>query len=106
MKNLHDLRSHPSPYNVPIIPRPLPSEIVEGEHFVTEDLLNLIPSSSSSAKPKTEAASRELAVRIQPGQPSSASEDSGLAPQPFRQVEGCSRLECPPLERKGSRSAP
>ena len=38
VKNLHDLSCHPSPYNVPIISHPLPSEIVEGEHFVTTDL--------------------------------------------------------------------
>ena len=80
VKNLHDLSRHPSPYNVPIIPPPLPLEVVEGEHFVTEDLLNLIPGSSSSTRePKIEAVGRELAVRIQPGQ-SSASEDSGPAP--------------------------
>ena len=28
VKNLHDLSRHPSPYSVPIIPRPLPSEVV------------------------------------------------------------------------------
>ena len=81
MKNLHDLSRHPTPYSVPIILRPLPSEIMEGEHFVTVELLNLIPGSSSLTKePKTQAAGRELAVRIQLGQPSFASEDSGLAP--------------------------
>ena len=47
LKNLHDLSCHPSPYSVLIIPYPLPSEIVEGEHFITTDLLNLIPGSSS-----------------------------------------------------------
>ena len=100
MKNLHDLSHDPSPYSVPIIPRPLPSEVVEGEHFVTEDLLNLIPGSLSSARePETEAAGRELAVCIQPGQPSSISEDSGPASQAFMQVEGGSCLERPPLER-------
>ena len=60
MKNLHDLSRHPSPYNVPIIPRPLPSEIVEGEHFVTTDLLSLIPGGSSPAREaESEAAGRE-----------------------------------------------
>ena len=49
-KNLHDLSHHLSPYNVPIIPHPLPSEIVEGEHFVTTNLLNLIPGSSSPSR--------------------------------------------------------
>ena len=85
VKNLHDLSRHPSPYSIQIIPRPLPSEIVKGEHFVTKDLLNLIPGSSSSARElETEAAGWELVVRIQPWQPSSASEDSGPAPQAFK----------------------
>ena len=103
-KNLHDLSHRPSPYSVPIIPRPLPSEIVEGEQFVTKDLLNLIPGSSSPAREaKSEVADRELAVRIQPRQPFFASEDSGLAPRASRQVEGGNHLERPPLARKGSR---
>ena len=80
---------------------------MECEHFVTEDLLNLILGSLSSAsEPETEVANRELAVRIQPEQASSASEDSSPASQAFRQVEGGSRLERPPLARKGSRPAP
>ena len=62
---------------------------MEGEHFVTEDLLNLIPGSSSLARePETEAVGRELAVCIQPGQLFSTSEDSSLTSQAFRQVEG------------------
>ena len=57
MNNLHDLSRHPSPYSVPIVPCPLPSEVVEGEHFVTEELLNLIQSSLSLAREsETEAA--------------------------------------------------
>ena len=50
VKNLHDLIRHPSPYTVPIIPRPLPSEVVEGEHFMAANLLGLIPGGSSAAK--------------------------------------------------------
>ena len=81
MKNLHDLSLHLSLYNVSIIPRPLPSEIVEGEHFVTADLLRLIPGSSSSAREvESEAAGWELVISTQPAQPSSASEDFGPAP--------------------------
>ena len=49
VKNLHDLSRDPSPYSVPIIPRLLPSEIVEGENFVIADLLSLIPGSYSPA---------------------------------------------------------
>ena len=78
VKNLHDLSRHSTPYSVSIILHPLASEIVEGEHFVTADLLNLIPDSLSLAREsETEAESLELAVCIQPGQPS-ASEDSCL----------------------------
>ena len=80
-KNLHDLSRHPSLYSVPIIPRPPPSEIVKGEHFVTTDLLNLIPGSSSPAREaESEAVGRELVINTQLVQPSSASEDSGPAP--------------------------
>ena len=107
MRNLHDLSRHPSPYNIPIIPRPLSSEIVEGEHFVTVDLLSLILGSSSPVREvESEAAGRELVISTQPAQPSSASEDSGPTPQASRQVKGGSRLERSPLARKGSCPAP
>ena len=81
VKNLHDLSHHPSPYIVPIIPHPLPLEIVEGEHFITVDLLNLISGSSSPAREaKSEVASQELVINTKPVQPSSASEDSDPCP--------------------------
>ena len=106
MKNLHDLSCHPSPYSVPIIPRPLPSEVVEGEHFVAADLLSLIPSSSSPAvEAESKAAGREVVIITQPAQPSSISEDSSPAPQASRKVEGGSRLERPALAIKNSHPA-
>ena len=107
MKNLHDLSRHPSLYIIPIIPHPLPSEVVEGEHFVAADLLSLIPDSASPAKEvESEAACRELVISTQPVQPSSAGEDSGPAPQASRQVKMGSRLERPPLAIKDSRPTP
>ena len=107
LKNLGDLSRILAPYSVPVIPRPLPTKIVEGEHYVTVDLLNLLPGSSSPTKePETEVAGRELVIRTQLGQSSSASEDSGLAPQASRQGEKGSRLECLPLARKGSCPTP
>ena len=69
VKNLHDLSRHLSPYNVLIILHPLPSKIVEGEHFVTVDLLNLILGSSSPAREvEIEAAGWELVISTQPVQ--------------------------------------
>ena len=76
VKNLHDLSHHPSPYTFPIILRPLPSEVVECEHFVAADLLSLIPGGSSPAK----GGGRELVVDTQSAQPASTSEDSSLTP--------------------------
>ena len=77
-KNLDDLSRNLAPYSVSVIPRPLPTDIVEGEHYVTANILNLLPSSSSLGRePETEAAGRELVIRTQPRQPSSVSEDSG-----------------------------
>ena len=85
VKNLHDLSLHPSLYNVPIISRPLPLEIVVGEHFVVADLLSLIPDGSSQAREaKSEVAGRELVISTQPTQPFFASEDFGSAPQTSR----------------------
>ena len=64
LKNLGDLSRNLAPYSVSVIPRPLPTEIMEGERYVTTDLLNLLPGSSSPARePETEAASRELVIR-------------------------------------------
>ena len=67
VKKLHDLNRHPSPYNVPIIQRPLPSEIVVGENFVAADFLSLIPDGSSPAREaESEVASQELVINTQP----------------------------------------
>ena len=47
LKNLWELGTSPFPYIVLIIPRPLPVELVRGEHFTLVDLLKSIPSSSA-----------------------------------------------------------
>ena len=47
VKNLHELGASPFPYIVHVLPRPLPSELVKGEHFVLVDLLKLLLGSSS-----------------------------------------------------------
>ena len=63
VKNLRDLSSSPSPYTITVIPHPLPIEIVEGEHYVIVDLLNLAPDSLSSTRnSETEAVGLELVI--------------------------------------------
>ena len=41
VNNLHDLGASPFPYIVLVLPNPLPSEVVKGEHFFLTDLLKL-----------------------------------------------------------------
>ena len=64
LKNLGDLSHNPAPYSVPVIPRPLRTKIMEREHYVAADLLNLLSGSSSLGREQeTEVASRELVIR-------------------------------------------
>ena len=91
----------------PIIPRPLPSEVVKGEHFVAANLLSLIPGASSPAREEeSKATGRELVISTQSAQTSSTSKDSGRAPQASKQVERGGRLERPPLAIKDFRLTP
>ena len=66
-KNLGDVRRNLAPYSLPVIPRPLPSEVVVGEHFVTSDLLQLIPGEEFPARdPEAKTIGRELVIRTPP----------------------------------------
>ena len=106
-KNLRELSRNPSPYIIPVIPHPLLAEIVEGEHYVIANLLNLAPASSSSAKNfETEAVGRELVISTQSRQPFLAREDSSLIPQASKKDDRGSHLECLPFVKNGSHPAP
>ena len=105
-RNLHELSRSPSPYIIPVIPRILPAKIVEREHYVIVDLLNLAPGSLSLAKTsKTETVGRELVISTQPGQPSLAREGSDLVPRASKKDDRGSCLERLPFTKKGSRPA-
>ena len=57
--NISAVRRNPAPYTLSVIPRPLPSDILEGEHFVIADLRRLISSGARpSGGPVVEASSR------------------------------------------------
>ena len=80
LKNLADVRRNPIPYSLSIIPRPLPSEIVDGEHFVTADLLNLIAGRTSPSRDlEAETLSQEVVSRTPSVPSSSTSGGSGSA---------------------------
>ena len=106
-KNLCELSHSLSPYIIPVIPCPLPIEIVKGEHYVIVDLLNLAPGISSPAKTsETETVGRELVTSTQFGQPSLAREDFGLISQASKEDDMGSRFERLPFANKGSRPTP
>ena len=107
LKNLADVRWNLTPYSLPIIPHPLPSEIVDGEHFITADLLHLTAGSAFSSKDLvTETSSRELVSRTSSGSPASTNGGSGSTqPAPGRGERG-SHPKSLPLPRKGTSSTP
>ena len=101
------MRRSPAPYSLPIIPRSLPSEIVEGEHFVTSDLLDLLAGSvPPTGDPEAEALNREQALRASSVPSTSTSGDFGsTSPVLGRDA----RSICParlPLQRKRIGSTP
>ena len=107
LKNLADVRQSPAPCSLPIFPRSLPLEIVEGEHFVTSDLLSLLASCAPSTRdPEAEASHREQASRASPISLTPTSGDSSSAsPGPGRDERGICSVRLP-LPRKGTDSAP
>ena len=96
--NISALRRNPTPYTLPVIPRPLPSDIVEGEHFVIVDLRRLISSSARpSCGPVVEASIRVQGAWSASGSSTSPSEDSSSTqPVPSRRTRS-SRPERLPL---------
>ena len=80
LKNLVDVRRSPAPYSLPIIPRALPLEIVDGEHFVTSDLLSLLAGCAPSTRGlEAEASHREQASRVSSIPSTSTSRNSSSA---------------------------
>ena len=105
--NISAVRRNPAPYTLPVIPRPLPSDIVEGEHFVIDDLRRLILSSARpSGGPVVEASSRVQGAGSASGSSTSPSEDSSSAqPVPSRRTRS-SHPEWLPLPEQVAGSAP
>ena len=49
-ENISAVRHNPAPYTLIVIPRLLPSSVLEGEHFVLADVWRLVSGSASSTK--------------------------------------------------------
>ena len=84
VKNLQELGAIPFPYILPVIPRPLPKELIKGEHFILADLLKSNPGRSSQAgsdqEPQAEFAQKSLTTFVQPDQSPLVVQDPKPAP--------------------------
>ena len=107
LDNISAVRHNPTPYTLPVIPRPLPSDIVEGEYFIIADLRCLISSSARpSEDPVVEASSRVQGAGHASGSSTSSSGDSSSAqPAPSQRIRS-SRPERLPLPDRVTRSTP
>ena len=59
-ENISAVRNNPTPYTLPVIPQPLPLNVVEGEHFVLEDVRRLTSGSVSSSRDLVVEASSQV----------------------------------------------
>ena len=107
LDNISTVRCNPAPYTLPVIPRPLPSDVMEGEHFVIADLQRLVSSSARpSGGPVVEASSRVQGAWSTLGSSTSPSEDSSSPQLVPNQRTRSSRPERLPLPEKVAGSAP
>ena len=106
LKNLADARHNPACYNLPVIPRPLPSEVVDGEHFVNVDLLRLISGGASTfGGAEIELADWRSVAWSPSGSSASNSGGFGSAQPTPRRGKGGSPPERLPLPSRGGKSA-
>ena len=81
LENISVVRHNLAPYNLPVIPRPLSSDMVEWEHFVVADLRNLVSRSASSSRdPTVEVSSQVQGVGSTSGASTSSSGSSNSSP--------------------------
>ena len=77
-ENISTMRHNLALYTLPVIPRSLPSNVVEGEHFVIADVWRLVSGSASSSRdPVIEASSRVQGARSALRSSTSSSGGSG-----------------------------
>ena len=105
--NISVMRHNPTPYTLPVIPRPLPLDSVEEEHFVITDLRRLISSSvCPSGDLVVEASSQVQSVGSASRSSTSPSKYSSSShPVPSQRTKS-SRPEWLPLPERVARSTP
>ena len=75
--NISAVRNHPAPYTLPVIPRPLPSSVMNKENFMIADVRRLVSGGTSSSRNPVVAESSRV-QGDQSASRSSTSSDEGL----------------------------
>ena len=104
LENIYVVRHNLAPYTLPVIPRPLPSHVVEGEHFLIANLRRLVSGSTSSSRnPVIEASSRVQGAESTSRSSASSSGGSSSSPPVPGQRTRSSRPErlLPPTQVAG-----
>ena len=91
-ENISAVRNNPAPYTLPVIPWPLPSNVVEGEHFVLADVRHLAFGSVSSSRDLVVEASSQV----------QGAQSSSLSPASSSRVPDLSST----TDREASRQGP
>ena len=105
-ENISTVRNNPASYTLPVIPRPLPSNVVEGEHFMLADVRRLASGSVSSSRDLVvEASSRVQGARSSSWSPASSSRGPDSSSTADREVSGQSPKRVLPLVQV-ARAAP
>ena len=98
VKNSQKLGSSLFPYIAPVIPRPLPGEVVGGKHFVLADLLKSVSGSSSQAgsarEPQAQIIKGALVSSVQPDQSPLRGQDSQATPQVVKRKKAQAKSNC------------
>ena len=82
-ENISAMRHNPTPYNLPVLPRPLLWDVVEGEHFVVANLRRLVSRGASSSRdPIVEASSPVQGIGSASGASTSSRGSSNSVPPP------------------------
>ena len=73
-ENISVVRHNLAPYTLPVIPRPLPTNVMEGEHFVIANVRRLVSGTASSSRdPVVDASSQVQGARSASRSPASSS---------------------------------
>ena len=87
-ENISAVRNNPAPYTLPVIPRPLPSNVVEGEHFVLADVRRLASGGASSSQDLVVEASSRVQGDRSPSGSSASSSQGPDSPAAGREASG------------------